>query len=103
MAKKQKGATTLSKRAPTRIARNTVPSVVTLPVLDIVEHSLDSDLRGDTGMDLASCMDMMMSMIVALSKKVSDLNQVLQPQPVTAPAMLAASRHEPVKNRGQTG
>ena len=82
--------------------RNHTASVVTPPDLDGVEQTLDSDLRGDTGLDLASHMDMMMLMIVDLSKNINDLDQVSQLQPVTAPSMLAVSHHAPEKNRGQT-
>ena len=84
MGKKQKGTTTLSKRAHTKSVRESTVSVVTPPYLDESEQNFDSDLRGDTDLDLASHIDMIMSIIVDLSSTVNGQEEVSQLQSVTA-------------------
>ena len=51
--------------------------------LDGSEHTLDSDIGGDTGFDLASRMNMMMSMIVGLTNKVNGQEEASPPWSTT--------------------
>ena len=58
-------------------------SVVTPPDLDDSEQTLANEMGGDAGLDLASHMDMMMSMIVDLSQKVNGQEETSQQQSAT--------------------
>ena len=102
MSKKQKGATSLSKRAPWKSARKPTVSVVTPPDLDGTEETLDSDVGGDTRLDMASQMDMLMSMIMDLSNKVNGQGQAAQVHSALDHVSPAEPQHDPKKTRWHT-
>ena len=100
--KKQNRATTLSQRAPRKSARKHTVSVVTPQDLDSSKLNLDTDISGYAGLDLASHMDLMMSMILGLANKVNDQEEASQPQSASVHLFPAVPRHEAQKTRWQT-
>ena len=72
MVSKEKGTVSLSKRAPMKSAKKTIPSVVTPPALDSISVVWDNNVcRGDVSLDLTSHMDM----LADFSNKVNRLEQ----------------------------
>ena len=98
----KKGDASLSKRAHTKSVSKSIGPEVTTPVLEIQGTSVvwDNEGWGDASLDLASCMNMMMSMMVDLSNKVNGLEQV--PQAPAAPDHVSSAEplHDP-KNTTQ--
>ena len=66
--------------------------MVTPQDLDGSEQNLDSDLVCDAGLDIASPMDMMMSMIIGLTNKVNGQEEASHPQSATVHLSLSAPR-----------